>query len=202
MKRIAIIALLLLSFMARAQFTIGWSGGYALCRELNREIYVYDQINSALTKEMKPVHWYQGLVIGFQTPGDGIFGELTYNRKRATVSSEWDSSGVEMTRQLKVLCNTYNLGVGFRSNGWAIGISWDFGRFKGKGRRGPKSSIGDQEFERLWVQDRTRLYGIAIYRLFCQETFFVERNFGFVNFRMYAQFPGVSSQLDGLDSWM
>lgn len=202
MKKTGILVLLLLSVAARAQFIIGWSGGYALCRELNREIYVYDQINGALTKEMKPVHWYQGLVIGFQSPGDGPFGELTYNRKRAMVSSEWDSSGVEMTRQLKVLCNTFNLGFGYRNSGWTIGISCDLGRFKGKGRRGVKSSIGDQEFERLWVLDRTRLLGIAVYRLFAQETIFVERNFGFINFRLYAQLPGMSSQLDGLDTWM
>ena len=187
----------------QAQFVVGWSGGYALCRELNREIYVYNAVNGPnLDKEMQPVHWYQGVLIGFRSPGEGPFVELLYNRKRCKVTSEFDSSGIAMARELKVLCNTYNFGIGYKKNNWAIGLSWDFGRFKGKGRRGPQDAIADMGFERLWVQDRTRLIGIAVARLFCQETIFVERSMGPVGIRAYIQLPGTPNRMDGLDFWL
>src|ERR1041385_3457676 len=98
-----------------AQFEIGWNGGYANPQELNREIYVYNAINSTgngLKKEMPAVHWYQGLVVGFESPGD-FFGELKAVRRSCMVSSEFDSAGVAMKRQLKVQANTLNLGCGY-----------------------------------------------------------------------------------------
>jgi len=204
MKRLLISLLALFSTGAlNAQFIVGWSGGWAPSRELNREIYVYNLLNGPnLKKEMGEVHWYQGVVAGFTTPGEGKFVELLYNRKRCLVTSEFDSAGVPMQRQLKVLCNTWNLGIGFRSDGWTVGLSWDFGRFKGKGRRGPESGIGDLPFDRLWVLDKTRLLGIAAARLFCQETIFVQRDFGPVGVRAFVQIAGTYNDMDGLDAWL
>lgn len=186
-----------------AQFVFGWSGGWAPCRELNREIYVYNQVNKhGLDKEMDPVHWYQGPVIGIRSGNDdGPFFELLYNRKRAMVAAEFDSAGVAMTRQIKTLCNTYNLGMGVQGGGWRIGISFDAGRFKGFGRRGTVDGIRDLEWNRIWVLDKSRVLGISVYRLYISETIFVERSFanGIVNLRAYCQLPGTKAQLDGLD---
>jgi hypothetical protein len=197
------LAFILFSIESSAQFMIGWNAGYGNARELNREIYIYDAINrSGLKKEMKEVHWNQGPAIGFRAGGDGGFLELIYSRKKAMVSSTFDSASVPFTRQMKVYSNTWNLGFGMNKSGWGIGMSFDFGRFKGFGRRGPEDGIKDVAWKRLWVLDRTRLLGIAVARLYITETFFVERKVGIFSVRLYAQLFGMREQLDGLDSWL
>lgn len=201
MKRILFFASMFLLTAMHAQFVVGWSGGYAPARELNREIYVYNAINGHnLSKEMNEVHWYQGPAVGFRSRGD-VYVELLYSRKRSKVTSEFDSSGVLMTRQMKVLCNTWNFGVGFQADGWRIGASFDLGRFKGFGRRGVASDIGDKAWDRIWTLDNRRVAFISM-RLICTETVYVERYFGLFNVRAYVQFPGINSEMDGLDTWM
>ncbi len=201
-SRFLFLLTLLISFQAHAQFLIGWLGGYGTPHELNREIYIYNEINSSgLKKKMHEVHWNQGPIIGFRI-GDEKFGELTYSRKRASVHSEFDSAGISMSRQMKVYCNTWNFTFGIKSNGWCLGGSVDLGRFKGFGRRDQTSLIKKEPWRRLWVIDNTRLIGIAIFRLYITETVFVERSFGRVNFRLYAQLFGMKRQLDGLDNWL
>lgn len=204
MKRILLmITLVLAAAYGKAQFVFGWSGGYAPNHELNRMIYVYNEINKHnLTKEMGPLHWYQGPLIGVRTADEGAFMELLYSRKRTKVESEWDSSGVTMTREIKALCNTFNFGFGFQSDGWRIGASLDLGRFKGFGRRGAEDGIGDQKWKRIWEVDKTRLWLISV-RLTCSETVYVEREIGgFVNVRLFAQLPGIGTDLDMLDDWL
>lgn len=196
-------ACLVLYNLSAQRFILGWSGAYATPHELNRELYVYNAINrSGLKKEMKMVHLNQGPAIGMRF-GDEKYFELLYSRKRSLVASEFDSSGVAMTRQLKVLLNTWNFGIGINKNGWGIGTSIDLGRFKGKGRRGPEDGIKDQDFKKLWVLDSKRLVGIAIYQLTLAETFYVERSFGnFMGLRLYAQIQYTKIQMDGLDAWL
>lgn len=203
MKRLLLFLCVLLSAReANAQFIIGWNAGYAPTRELNREIYVYNAINRhGLTKEMNEIHWFQGPVIGYRVQGDDGFVELCYNRKRSKVGAEFDSAGVGMSREMKTLVNTWNFGFGVGDENWTIGASFDFGRYKGFGRRGAQSGIGDQPWERLWTIDNTRLYVISV-RLIMSETIFIERHFGFMNLRVFAQFPGITSELDGLDYWL
>lgn len=203
MKRIFFLLLALITIgEARAQFIVGWSAGYAPTRELNREIYVYNAINGHnLTKEMNEVHWYQGPVVGFRYTASDGFIELLYNRKRTVVGSEFDSSGVEMTRELKTLLNTWNFGIGRGNEEWTIGCSFDFGRYKGFGRRGTKSAIGDVAWDKLWVLRSTRILFIST-KLVLTETIFIERHFEFINVRLFAQFPGISVEMDGLDSWL
>jgi hypothetical protein len=184
-------------FLLKAQIVIGVTGGYANPKELNREIYVYNTVNAAgLTKQMDAVHWYRGIVLGFQSKGD-LFGDFRYVRRSCTVSSEFDSSGVAMTRQLKVQSNTFNLGVGFRADGWVFGASWDFGGFKGKGRKGAKEGIKDRDWFRLWVHDSS-----PILRAQTGSTLFVGREFGFIGVRLYAQFQFMKLIFDELDPWM
>lgn len=192
----------LLQISLSAQFVFGWTGGYGSPRELNREIYIYNAINGALKKEMPQVHWFQGPVIGFRAGGDGGYVELLYHRKRTLVASEFDSSNVAMRRELKVLYNTWNLGFGYNPNGWGIGTSIDAGRFKGKGRRGPEETIGDQDFKKLWVTNKTRMLGIAVYQLSLAQTVWVERSFGPATLRFYFQFPWMRSQMEVLDYWL
>ena len=88
-----------------AQFIVGWNAGYALALELNPTINVYNALNTTLTKSMNEVYWYQGPVGGVRF-GDEIFFELLYSRKRLLVSSGWDSVGVGMVQQLKVVVNS------------------------------------------------------------------------------------------------
>lgn len=196
-----IIAFLCISANAPAQFSIGWTGGHTNLRELNREIYVYNTLNgSGLTKQMKEVHWCQGPIIGFRSSGN-VYFEAYYNRKKTHTSSSFDSASIPMNRQMKVFSNTFNFGLGFRSNNWAIGGSMDFGRFKGFGRRGPESSIKDQKWQRLWVQDNTRIIGISV-RLYFAATFYVERTIGIATIRLYTQPFAFKQPMDGLDHWL
>ena len=197
--------LLLVPFIGRAQFVIGWSGGYASPHELNRTIYLFNtQYSDILRDEMKPVHWYQGLITGFRSSkDDGVFVELLYNRKRALVSGSYDSAGVEMVHELKVLSNTWNFGIGVKNGNVSLGMSFDAGRFKGKGRVGTASEIGSKEFERLWVQDNTILLGIHIFKLYMASTAFVEFTAGnFIGLRFYFQYAFTKNQMEGLDPWL
>lgn len=203
MRRIKFLIPLLLLFTApaSAQFMIGYNVGHCNLRELNREIYVYNKLNTTLTKEMHEIHWYQGPTIGIRTPGN-VFFEFMYTRKKASTSSSFDSSGVDMKRQVKVYGNTFNFGIGYRTDdGWGIGGSMDFGRFKGFGKRGPEETIKDAEWKRLWVQDNTRLVGISV-RLYFSATFWVEKTFGIATVRLYTQPMAFKQTMDGLDTWL
>ncbi len=185
-----------------AQFIIGWSAGYGDPQELNREIYLYNAINkSGLTKEMNEVHWNQGLAIGVRSPTD-VFFELLYSRKRIKVHSEFDSAGVAFERQLKVLSNTLNFGMGVQDEKWAFGMSFDLGRFKGRGRRGAASSIGDKEYTDLWVLDDSRFYGIKYAKLYAGLTAFAELRLGLFAARFYVQWMFSKNQMDGLEYWL
>lgn len=202
MKRL-LVTLIAISVFAplSAQFIVGWNAGYALAPELNRTIYVYNSLNTTLTKSMNEVHWYQGPVGGVRF-GDEIFFELLYSRKRVLVSSGWDSSGVGMERQLKVLANSWNFGFGVQADSWTLGASVDVGRFKGRGRRGQTDLIGDQEWRELWVLANERFLGISFDRFFPSFTFFAERSFGIMSVRAYAQAFGMRVTMDGLDTWL
>jgi hypothetical protein len=205
MKRNIRLSLLFvaLPFLLNAQaFILGWSGGHANPKELNRTIYVYNSVNaSGLTKEMKQVHWVQGPFIGFHV-GTGVYGEFCFSHKQQVVASEFDSSGVAMMRQMKVISNTMEFGMGVRQDGWGFGGSIGIGRFKGKGKRGPSEGIKDMEYQKLWTIDDTRLAGIKVYQLYLTETIFVERSFGgFLTMRLYAQLSASRNPMDGLDPW-
>lgn len=203
MRRIKFLIPLLLLFAApaSAQFMIGYNAGHMGLRELNREIHIYNVVNgSNLSKEMHEMHWYQGPTIGIRTQGN-VYFELMYTRKKSSTSSSFDSSGVAMKRAMKVYGNTINFGVGYRTDdGWGIGGSMDFGRFKGFGKRGPEETIKEQEWRRLWVQDNTRLLGISV-RLYFTATFWVEKTFGIATVRLYTQPLAFKQPMDGLDLW-
>ncbi len=202
MRNFKFIILLLLVFAIRgnAQFMIGYTGGHCSPRELNREIYIYNVLNSANTKKMHEINWFQGPTIGVRSSGD-VYFELMYSRKKASTFSKFDSSGVDMMRQMKVYGNTFNFGFGTRIDGWAFGGSMDFGRFKGFGRRGPEESIKELPWQRLWVVDNTRLLGISV-RLYFAFTFYVEKTIGIATIRLYSQQLAFKQGMDGLDRWL
>lgn len=192
----------LISANLSAQLIIGYNGGHTGLRDLNREIYVYNQINAhQLDKPMHELHWFQGPVVGFRTPGSPYF-EMTYNRKKVRTQSVFtdSTSGQEYNRQIKVYCNTFNFGFGVRVDDWSFGGSMDFGRFKGFGRRGPSASIKDTTWTRLFVVDNTRLIGISV-RLYFAATFWVERTVGILTVRLYTQPLAFRQPMDGLDNW-
>lgn len=203
MRRIIGLLLFVFSgFLCHSQIIVGWSGGYGSPHELNRVIHVYNAVNgSGLKKEMQPVHWSQGLAGGIRL-GDEFFFELLYSRKRIGVHSEFDSSGVAFERQLKVLSNTWNFGFGFRDEHLALGMSLDFGRFKGFGRRGPAESIGDLEYQRLWVLDKSSVVFLSANRFYVASTLFAEIKFGVIALRGYFQLALVKNQMEMLDAWM
>jgi hypothetical protein len=185
-----------------AQLIVGWSGGYGNPQELNRVLYIYNAVNrQGLSKEMQPVHWNQGFAGGYRLGGE-LFFELLYSRKRILVHSEFDSSGVAFERQLKVLSNTWNFAMGYQDEHAAIGLSIDFGRFKGLGRRGPTAGIDDQTFEKLWVLDKTRFLGISGYKLYTSVTAFAELKYGIIALRAYVQYALMRNQMERLDTWL
>ena len=197
-SRFVIFPCLLFSFQAFSQLVIGWSGAYMNPKELNREIHVYDKLNgSGLTKQMQNVHWCQGLVVGLQKGNDDFFGEITYNRKTCIVASQFDSAGIGMKRQMKVQSNSFNFGVGRRSNGFVYGASLDFGKDKGKGRRGQSSGIKKEKWNRLWTQDSNFLI-----QLQPGMTFYVGYQKKVFGIRIFYQWEFVKGLMDGLDHWM
>jgi hypothetical protein len=201
MRHLPILIPLFLLFMLRAdaQIMIGYTGGRCHMPELNREIYIYNVMNSPV-KPMKELHWFQGPTIGFRSPGSPFF-EVMYSRKKASTMSVFDSSGVVMNRRMKVYGNTFNFGFGARTNsGWGFGGSMDLGRFTGYGKRGPEETIKDQEWQRLWVVDKTRILFISV-RLYCAATFWVEKTVGIMTVRLYTQPLAFKQEMDGLDKW-
>jgi hypothetical protein len=197
----------ILSFQLHAQFKcfLGWNEGHGTPYELNREIYIYNDINGPyLTKQMKEIHWNQGPAVGFRAGGD-LYFEMQYSRKSATVSSHFDSASVPMTRELKIYHNTFNYGMGGRIDGWNFGLSLDFGRFMGKGKRGPDSGIKNQDWQRFWILPHQFLGALG--RLFPNSaTAFVEYDLDFehtfIGLRAYAQFDYTKSGMSGLDHWL
>ncbi len=202
MRNFKFIILLLFVFAIRgnAQFMIGYTAGHCSPRELNREIHIYNVLNTELTKKMHEINWFQGPTIGVRSRSD-VYFELMYSRKKASTFSKFDSSGVDMMRQMKVYGNTLNFGFGTRIDGWAFGGSMDFGRFKGFGRRGPEASIKDLAWQRLWVVDNNRILGISV-RLYFAFTFYVEKTIGIATIRLYSQQLAFKQGMDGLDNWL
>ncbi|MEO5642134.1 MAG: hypothetical protein ABIS12_02345 [Bacteroidia bacterium] len=203
MRRLKLILLVLLIFAvkANAQFLIGYTGGHTGLHELNREIYIYNEINGSNLKErMHPIHWFQGPTIGVKM-GDEVYFEFLYTRKKARTESSFDDTlGVPYHRQIKVYCNTFNFGIGKKVGDWSFGGSLDFGRFKAFGRRGPEASLKDSTWTRLFIVDNSRIIGISV-RLYFATTIWVERTFGIATIRLYTQPFAFRQEMDGLDNW-
>lgn len=197
MKKTLFSLLFLFSGMLHAQFYVGWNGAHGNPRELNREIYVYNTVNrSGLTKEMANVHWSQGLVLGYKTTGD-VFFDLQYIRKAAVVSSEFTSNGVDMKRQIKTQLNTLNFGAGVQSGSFVFGGSFDFGKYKGKGKRDDKTLIKKDDWTKLWVVD-----GSFLVKCTPGLTAFIGYQPGRLGVRLFYQFQLFRLQYDRLDPWL
>ncbi|MCX6312775.1 MAG: hypothetical protein NT084_14225 [Bacteroidetes bacterium] len=191
---------LLFSLPIHSQFIVGWNGGYAFVPDLNKEIYIYNEINkSGLKKEMNLVHLNHGPALGARIGGD-LFYEFLYSWKGASVTSKFDSANVPMVRQLKVYQYSFNFGFGFRANGWTIGASFDFGRFRGKGRRGTEANIKNIAFEKLWTDPNP--FGLLSRIVPVHYTIFAEYKYKIFGFRPYVQFAAMKIDLGTLDYWL
>ncbi|HTL82796.1 MAG TPA: hypothetical protein VL651_13880 [Bacteroidia bacterium] len=198
-KRPAPLFLLIFSFFVTtslsSQVILGWSGGYAPDREINRNIYVYNTINTpGLTKQMPEMHYYQGPVVGFRAASDDGYLELLWNRKWASVSSEFDSSGVPMQRELRSRVNTFNWGGAYSIDGWSAGMSFDFGFCKGMGKRAAKDGFKDRDYEWLWTPEH---FLRLVNRILPDgNTIWIERDLGkFAAVRIYAQMFWIATDL-------
>lgn len=150
-------------------------------------IYVYNSVNAPnLSKQMPEMHLFQGPAIGFRRTFDDGYLEMVYNRKMSCVTSEFDSAGVPMQRQLKFVSNIYNWGGAVSANGWSAGLSFDFGFCKMKGKRAAKDGFGG--FDYTWITTPERFLRFINRILPDANTVWIERDLGRIaSFRLYAQ---------------
>lgn len=200
MKKLYLICLLVLIVpdYAFSQFNLqfGYGVAYASPSEINRLIYVYNNVNRAsITKEMAKVHFFHGYTVGI-TYGDRFKIELSRTARRSDVVAEGEVNGEKRYRQLRIMSNTIGLGCQLAlSRQWTVGLNYDVGNFKGFGR---SAAVGDKpKLTRLFTLDNS-----IVARTQMGFTFFAQRNFGRLSARLYWQWQLLQKRLDIVDSWM
>jgi hypothetical protein len=196
-----ILTVLLIPITTSAQsLIVGYNAGYGFARDLNRELYIYNAINGhQIKKEMGPAHWFKGPTAGFRI-GNEAFYELLYTWKACNVHSEFDSANVPFVRQLRVYQYSFQHAMGIRVGNVSFGASVDYGRFRGKGRRGPESGIKDQEWEMIWKNENP--FGLLSLVIPTRYTLFTEFHWGLGAVRLFCQFAPMQSDLGYLDHWL
>lgn len=177
-------------------FYAGYGVAYASPGDVNRVIYVYNNVNRAtLTKNMPKVHFFHGYTVGI-TYGGRFKIELSRTARRSDVFAQGEVNGEKRYRQLRVMSNTVGFGFQFApTEKLAFGLTYDIGNFKGYGRSGP---VGDKpKLTWLFVVDNS-----VLIRTQMGFTFYAQRNFGRLSTRLYWQWQILQKRLDNLDSWM
>lgn len=203
MKKLYLVCLLVLILpgFAFSQFNLQFGYGVSYCNpgDINRLIYVYNNVNRAsITKEMPKVHFMHGYDLGV-TFGDRFKIEIHRTSRRANVMAEGMVNGESRFRQLRIISNTMGFGFGAAvSRRWDLGFSIDIGNFKGFGRTGAKGE--NPKYDRLFIIND--MAGKQISRVQFGFTMYAQRNFGRFGARLYWQWQAIKKPLDRIDSWM
>jgi hypothetical protein len=191
----------LLAIRTEAQFQVGYKFGYWNPSEINRVIYLYNEVNDNgvyhLEKRMPQVHWFQGISVGFGFTEDNFFSELRWTNRHSVVSSKFkDKDGIIQERSLKLRSNFLDLGFGFATENFKIGLSMGIGNFKGWGKPFPNQPA--DEYTKLFQIDNNLLI-----RTQAGFTPFMQFNFAkVVGFRIFYQIAAMQMNLDYIDSWL
>lgn len=195
---IFLLSIFLLANVSYGQVNLqlGYGMAYANPADLNRLIYVYNNVQGDnLTKQMPKVHFLHGYTIGVSF-GSELKLEVHRTSRRGNVTAKATVNGEDYIRQLQIISNTLNFGFSYAPSAkWDFGASLDIGNFKGFGRTGPAAD--KLKYERLFVLDNS-----LIMRTRFGFTAFAQRNFGRISARLYWQWMPFTKPLDRVDSWM
>ncbi|MEI7801323.1 MAG: hypothetical protein WCI97_01635 [Bacteroidota bacterium] len=134
---LTVTLLFLVSEKSDAQFFFraGYNVGFTNPKEVNRVIYIHNQINSiyyASGKEMSKVNNFGGIQIAMGSEFEKNSGwEMSWTNKHHVSKSEFQYQAQTVNRYLKVRTNNFGLGFYGGSDHIAFGGSLDFGNFKG-----------------------------------------------------------------------
>lgn len=174
---------------SQVNLQIGYGMGYTNPRDMNKVIYLYNQLHYNLDKTMPKIHFTHGYVIGVSF-GTRLKFEIHRTSRRALVTAEQGDT----VRQFRFITNSINFGLSWGPNPkWDFGGSVDIGNFKGFGRIGPKDD--KPKFERYFVIDNSILLRSQV-----GLTVFAQRNFGHLSARLYYQFQPFTRSLDIMDT--
>lgn len=132
-----VTTLIVVSEKSEAQFYFraGYNIGLTNPNELNRVIYIHNQINSLYYlsgKEMNSVKDFGGIQIAMGSEFDESSGwEMSWTNKHHVSKSDFIYQGQKVNRYLKVRTNNFGIGFYGGSDHLSIGGSLDFGNFKG-----------------------------------------------------------------------
>ncbi len=134
---LTVTLLILFKEKSNAQFFFraGYNVGFANPHEVNRVIYVHNQINSsyyASGNDLNEIKNFGGIHIAMGSEFEKNSGwEMSWTNKHSVSKSEFQFQGQKVNRYLKVRTNNFSLGFYGGGDVVAFGGSLDFGNFKG-----------------------------------------------------------------------
>jgi hypothetical protein len=148
------VLMILASFSheSAAQFFIrgGYSLGMCNPKEINRVVYIHNQINSGYYttgSEMQKVNTLGGIHIAMGTEMEENSGfEMSWSNKHHVSKADFIFNGETIHRYLKVRTNNFSIGFYGGSAAIAFGGSLDFGNMKGFYKRAPEDSIKSKDY--------------------------------------------------------
>ncbi len=155
-KSFLLLILLFGSQLSFAQFylRVGYNAGLCNPREINKLIYIHNQINEeyyVTGKKLPEIKTFGGIAIAIGTESDKNTGwELQWQNKHNIVKSHFEYQGETIERVLNVRTNMLNIGFYGGNKHLAAGGSLDIGNFKGMYKRAPKDSIRKADYKYLF----------------------------------------------------
>ncbi len=121
---------------AQFYFRAGYNLGFAKPREINKVIYIHNQINSnyynVSGNELNEIKNFGGIHIATGSEfGENSGWEMSWSNKHHVSKSEFLFQSQKVNRYLKVRTNNFGLGFYGGGENIAVGGSLDFGNFKG-----------------------------------------------------------------------
>ncbi len=209
---LTVTLLFLVAEKSEAQFFFraGYNVGFANPREINRVIYVHNQINSiyyATGNDLNQIKTFGGLQIAMGSEfSEGSGWEMSWTNKHDVVKSEFQFNGQTINRELKVRSNNFGIGFYGGSKNISFGGSLDFGNFKGFYKRAPSDSIKSAKYVSVFQNDL--VYGGSsdnashdiLRTLQMGFTPFIQLKAGPVGLRLFYQWQFVHLPIDNIDN--
>ncbi len=160
MRKILIFFLLLILqcniVKSQSQYWFGFGYNMSRFKMDNSLNYIIDRYNqtrtSTLTKEMKHIHFADGLAFSFGFNVNKFVFDLGYTGKKQTVFAQVNNSSGSGERYLRFKNRNFNMGFGFAfintsNSSVALCDSLDIGKIKTETRLGDIPNIDKEEYE-------------------------------------------------------
>lgn len=211
-KRLLPLFLLFAFHFSSAQFYFrpGYNIGLCNPKEINKVIYIHNQLNSgyyATGKKMHEVKTFGGIAVAIGSEWDENSGwELQWQNKHSIVRSQFEYQGQTIVRDLKIRTNMLNYGMYYGNKHLSGGASLDFGNFKGFYKRAPKDSIKSAKYAYVFqalqpapgvvsdVKEKNMLLTLQM-----GLTLYGQVTMGPLGARLFYQFQFMNMDIDNLD---